>query len=88
LLHHLLLDEVVALHQHQRQEGDAVLLGEVDLGDLGLCGKRQWRERSDDREGAEQHFRQDCLPPLVFSLGRACEDGIAGERVPAAIVAS
>jgi hypothetical protein len=36
----VLLDELVAFHQHQRQEAHAVLLRDIDLSELraGRCG--------------------------------------------------
>jgi len=43
----MLLDELVALHDHQRQEGDAVLLGDGDPVRFRGCRQReQRRERS------------------------------------------
>jgi hypothetical protein len=42
----MLLDQLLLLHQHQRQIADAVLLRDFDFGHLGTRRKRRKRERA------------------------------------------
>jgi hypothetical protein len=70
----VLLDQLLLLHQHQRQIADPVLLRDIDLAHLAARGERQQCDRGDEHPAYQPISHQSFLqrPCLACSGWRKC----------------